>query len=57
MTHAIRYVIYSNMFLQMRALWARIMDATQVLKPGAKRSTLNEVWLKFEPVTSCHVGL
>lgn len=36
---------------------AKIVDAAHVLLiDGAKYTTLNEEWLKFKPVTSCHTG-
>ena len=56
MIEAPRYVIYSNKPPHTRVLWARSVDATQnLLIPSAKYSILNEGWLKFEPVTSCHI--
>ena len=40
-----------------REPWAKSVDATQTLLiRGAKYSTLNEGWLRFEPMTSCHAG-
>ena len=47
-----RYVIYSNTPSHTRALWARSVDAIHVLfVHDTKYSTLNEGWLRFEPVT------
>ena len=43
MVEAPRYVIYSNTPPHIRARWA-----------SAEDSTLNEGWLRFELVTSCH---
>ena len=57
MVEAPGYVIYSNTPPHTRALWARSVDAAHALLiHGAKYSTLNEGWLRFEPVTSCHPG-
>ena len=57
MVEAPGYVIYSNTPPHTRALWARSVDATHVLLiHGAQYSTLNEGWLRFEPVTFCHIG-
>ena len=40
-----------------KALWVRSVDAAQGhLIPGVKDSTLNEGWLRFKPVTSCHAS-
>ena len=52
-----RYFIYFNMPPHKRTLWVRSMDAAQALViPDAKYSTLNEGYLRFKPVTSCHVS-
>ena len=51
------YVICSNTPPHSRAIWAKSMDAAQALLiSSTKYSTLNEGWLTFKPVTSCHVG-
>ena len=56
MVVASEYVIYSNTPSHTRALWAKIVDATHVfLIYGAKYFTLNEGWLRFEPVIFCHI--
>ena len=50
-------ILYSNTPPHTKVLWARSVDETQTLLiPGAEYSTLNEVWLRFEPVTTCHSG-
>ena len=57
MAEAPGYALYSYTPPHTRALWARSVDAAQSFPiPGVKYYTLNERWLKFEPVTSCHVG-
>ena len=57
MVEGLGYVIYFNTPPHTRSLRARTIDATQALLiPGTKYSTLNEEWLRYEPVTSCHAG-
>ena len=52
-----RYVIYSNTAPHTKALWARSVDDTQALLIlGVEYSNLDDEWLRFEPLTSCHTG-
>ena len=57
MVEDLRYVIYSKMLPHTRALCAGSVDAIQALLiPGVKYLILNEGWLRFETLTSCHTG-
>ena len=57
MVEAPEYVIYSNTRTYTRAHWTRSVDAAHdLLIHGAKYSTFNERWLRFEFVISYHVG-
>ena len=50
-----RYIIHSNTPPNTRVVWARSVDTTHALLiPSIEYSTLNEGWLRFESVTSCH---
>ena len=48
------YLIYSNTPPHMKTLWAKSVDVVLILE--AEYFILNERWMRFEPMTSCHIG-